>query len=77
MDGLLDRRLGGRPSKLTAEQKTKLAAIVEAGPDFEETGLVRWRRVDLKAVIEEHFGVAYNERSVLSSGAKGRGAGGL
>ncbi len=64
MDGLLDRKLGGRPSKLTAEQKAKLAAIVEAGPDFEETGLVRWRRVDLKAVIEERFGVVYNERSV-------------
>ncbi len=64
MDGLLDRKLGGRPSKLTAEQKAELAAIVEAGPDFEETGLVRWRRVDLKAVIEERFGVIYNERSV-------------
>ena len=25
---------------------------------------MRWRRVDLKAVIEERFGVVYNERSV-------------
>jgi transposase len=25
---------------------------------------VRWRRVDLTAVIEERFGVVYNERSV-------------
>ena len=51
--GLLDRKLGGRPSKLTAGQKVELAVIVEVGPDREETGLVRWRRVDLKAVIEE------------------------
>ncbi len=64
MDGLLGRKLGGRPSKLTAEQKAELAAIVEAGPDFEEMGLVRWRRVDLTAVIETRFGVVYNERSV-------------
>ncbi len=50
MDGLLDRKLpqaGRRPSKLTAGQKTELAAIAEAGPDRKETGLVRWCRVDL------------------------------
>ncbi len=41
-----------------------MAAIVEAAPDFDETGLVRWRRVDLQALIEERFGVAYNERPV-------------
>lgn len=63
-DGLLDRKGGGRPAKLTASQKADLAAIVEAGPEREETGLVRWRRVDLKAVIEERFAVVYNERSI-------------
>ncbi len=62
--GLLDRKLGGRPAKLTAGQKAELAALAEAGPDREETGLVRWRRVDLKAVIEDRFGVVYHERSV-------------
>ena len=68
MDGLLDRKLGGRPSKLTGEQKAELAAIVEAGPDIEETGLVRWRRVDLTAVIEERFGGGMSARPrVLSS----------
>jgi transposase len=63
-EGLLDRKLGGRRSKLTAEQKAELAEIVEAGPDLEQTGLVRWRRVDLKAEIETRFGVVYHERSV-------------
>ncbi len=63
-EGLLDRKTEGPPPKLTAEQKAELAAIVERGPDREETGLVRWRRVDLKAVIEDRFGVVYHERSV-------------
>jgi transposase len=27
-------------------------------------GVVRWRRIDLKRVIAEEFGVAYHERSV-------------
>jgi transposase len=63
-EGLLDRKTDGPPPKLTAEQKAELAAIVEAGPDQWETGLVRWRRVDLKAEIETRFGVVYHERSV-------------
>lgn len=63
-EGLLDRTTNGPPPKLTAEQKAELATIVEAGPDRRETGLVRWRRVDLKAVIEDRFGVVYHERSV-------------
>ena len=64
MDGLLDRKLGGRPSKLTAEQQAELAAIVETGPDPAIDGVVRWRRVDLKRVIEERFGVTYSERAI-------------
>ncbi len=63
-EGLLDRKTDGPPPKLTAEQKAELAEIVEAGPDLEQTGLVRWRRVDLKAEIEDRFGVVYHERSV-------------
>ena len=63
-EGLHDRTTDGPAPKLTAEQKAELATIVEAGPDREETGLVRWRRVDLKAVIEDRFGVVYHERSV-------------
>ncbi len=63
-EGLLDRKTDGPPPKLTSEQKAELTAIVEAGPDRQETGLVRWRRVDLKVVIEDRFGVVYHERSV-------------
>ncbi len=63
-EGLLDRKTDGPPPKLTAAQKAELAVLVEAGPDRKKNGVVRWRRVDLKAVIEDRFGVIYHERSV-------------
>ena len=64
VDGLSDRMAPGAAPKLTLEQKAELAAIVEAGPDPQADGVVRWRRIDLKAVIEDRFGVVYHERSV-------------
>ena len=56
----------GRRAKprLSAEQVAELAGIVESGPDRERDGVVRWRRVDLKRVIAERFGVAFHERYV-------------
>ena len=42
----------------------ELAGIVETGPDPAVDGVVRWRRIDLKRVIEEHFGVVYCERTI-------------
>ena len=43
---------------------SELSAIVETGPDPEVDGVVRWRRIDLKRVIEERFGVIYSERTL-------------
>lgn len=37
---------------------------VERGPDPDRDGVVRWRRVDLKALIEARFGARLHERSV-------------
>jgi transposase len=37
---------------------------VEAGPDLETDGVVRWRCVDLRRVIKERFGVDLDEVSV-------------
>lgn len=62
--GLFDRKPKGREPGLGADQMAELAGIVETGPDLAQDGLVRWRCVDLKAVIEARFGVAYHERSV-------------
>ena len=63
-EGVVNRPLPGAPVKLTVAQLEELAAVVAAGPDPEVDGVVRWRRVDLKVWIEEHFDVVYHERSV-------------
>jgi transposase len=44
---LQSRQLMGPRSRLTTEQQPELAALVEAGPDPEQHGVVRWR-VDLR-----------------------------
>lgn len=62
--GLTNRRSPGRPARLSPGQKADLAALVEAGPDPERDGVVRWRRIDLKRRIETMFGVALHERTV-------------
>ena len=62
--GLVNRGSPGRPPRLSAEQKTALAAQVEKGPDPEADGVVRWRRIDLKRWIEAQFGVVMHERTV-------------
>jgi transposase len=63
-DGLLDHWTSGPTPRLSADQLAQLAAIVETGPDRKVDGVVRWRRVDLKRVIAERFGVHYHERYV-------------
>ena len=74
-EGLIDNWTEGPKPRLSAEQLAEFTQIVEAGPDREKDGVVRWRRVDLKRVIAERFGVdaqarvlAY-QREAPSSGA--------
>jgi transposase len=61
-DGLRDSWSSGPQARLSPEQLAELAEVVETGPDPAVD--VRWRRIDLKKVIEERFGVAYHERHV-------------
>jgi transposase len=63
-DGLLDHHYEGPKPRLTPTQLAQLSEIIETGPNPKMDGVVRWRRIDLKAVIENRFGVAYHERSV-------------
>jgi transposase len=63
-DGLLDQWSAGPTSRLSPEQQAELATIVENGPDRAVDGVVRWRRVDLKRIIKERFGVDYDTRYV-------------
>jgi|SRR5205823_4811815 transposase len=62
--GLSDRRRSGRRPRLTAEQEAEIARIVEAGPELERHGVVRWRCVDLQKLIGERFEVRLAERTV-------------
>lgn len=62
--GLSNRPLPGRQPLLRAEQMRDLATIVETGPDPATDGVVRWRRIDLCAVVERRFGVRLAERSI-------------
>src|SRR3954471_16181222 len=62
--GLSDRRRPGPRPWLSPEQQAELAAAVEQGPDPDRDGVVRWRRVDLRALIETRFAVRLHERSV-------------
>ncbi len=63
-EGLANRAGAGRRRLLSDEQMSELSEIVETGPDPEVDGVVRWRRIDLKRVIEERFGVVYSERTI-------------
>jgi transposase len=62
--GLSNRLAAGAARRLDAAQMRAFAALVEAGPDIETDGVVRWRCVDLVRKIKERFGVDYHERSV-------------
>ena len=64
-DGLLNQKSSGRKHRLSKEQLKDLERLVETGPDLEKDGVVRWRAIDLKRVIETRFGVSYGERHVM------------
>ena len=63
-EGLLDGWSKGPEPRLSKEQRAEIAELVETGPDRAVHGVVRWRRIDLRRVIVERFGVAYHERTV-------------
>src|SRR3954466_1120768 len=62
--GLGDRPRSGRKPRLTAGQEAELVTAVERGPDPDRDGVVRWRRVDLQALIEARFAAGRQGRWV-------------
>src|SRR5947209_243783 len=64
LPGLRDRPRSRRRPRLTPEQEAELATAVERGPDPDRDGVVRGRRVDLRALIEARFAVRLHERPV-------------
>ena len=63
-EGLVNRAAPGRQGWLNSDQLRELSQLVETGPDAKRDGVVRWRRIDLKRLIEKRFGVVYAERSI-------------
>jgi putative transposase len=64
VEGLSNRGGGGLKPRLSRDQMAQLSAWVEAGPDPERDGVVRWRRGDLARRIEAEFSVTLHERTV-------------
>jgi transposase len=62
--GLYSKPGLGPSCRLSEAQQQELAAIIEAGPDLAEHGVVRFRLRDLCALVEERFGVTYEKRGL-------------
>ena len=62
--GLYDRPRSGRPTKLSADQRAELRAIVVAGPDVEADGLSAYTRDDLVKIATDKWQVAYDPTSM-------------
>jgi transposase len=52
-----DHPRSGRRRKLDAEQRAAVKAWVLAGPEVERDGVVAWRGGDVRAMVEQRFGV--------------------
>lgn len=63
-DGLLDRKAPGRQPLLNADQRSALAAAVDAGPKPYLDGVVRWRLVDLGQWIWNEFEVSISRQAL-------------
>ena len=63
-EGLYSKQGAGPPCRLSEAQQQELAAVIEAGPDLAKHGVVRFRLCDLCALVEERFGVTYEEQGL-------------
>ena len=63
-DGLINAKAPGAKPKLSLAQRAEVAQIVEAGPDPETDGVVRWRCADLRRVIKARYDVDLDEVSI-------------
>lgn len=62
--GLHDRKIPGRPSKLTPEQDAELKRIVLAGPDDKENGHPEFKVRHLVELIERKWGIRLGAETV-------------
>jgi transposase len=64
IEGLANRGGGGVKPRLSTDQMAQVSAWVEAGPDPERDGIVRWRRADLARRIETELDIKLHARTV-------------
>ena len=62
--GLRDRKIPGRPCRLTAEQDGELKRMVLAGPQDRESGRAEFRVCDIVALIERTWGIRMSAEAV-------------
>jgi transposase-like protein len=74
-DGLIDGKSPGRPPKLSAEQQEVLRQLVEAGPDPDKDGVVRWMRGPQAGASARSFARRSMFMSVNLSTRRWRGSG--
>ncbi len=63
-DGLTTRKAPGRAAILNDEQRTRLAAVVEAGPIPAAHGVVRWRLADLAQWVWDEFALSVTRHTL-------------
>lgn len=65
MPGLQDRPRSGRPSFLDDGELAVFRAMVLRGPNTERDGVSSWTAKDLCRLVEDRFGVRYQESGML------------
>jgi transposase len=63
-EGLIDRKIPGRASKLQEAHRDALRRIIESGPIPSIHGVVRWRLVDLVQWIFEEFRISLSKQTL-------------
>jgi transposase len=64
VEGLKSRPIPGRTPFLTEQQMAELYDLVVKGPDLATDKVVRWRCVDLLAVVKRRFAVEVHESTI-------------
>ena len=66
MDSVVYGHSGGRPPKLTPQQKKRLVELIEAGPLVVGCETACWNSVLIRVLIWREFGVLYNRHYVCT-----------
>jgi transposase len=62
LSGIIDKKIPGRPSKLTKKQRRKLANLIDKGPEAYGFTSACWRSPMIQEIILVEFGKFYSAR---------------